>query len=345
MRRGCMLQPVAAVLLAATFGLAAGESAPSVAAKEEPRPIPVEVLDSESYRQQLEALEADADKAIAARRMLMPRSRQQLKPGAGNDLPPGSLIRWRNQGSTSCAPGVAIDCADPRAPRRCTPGATCSAVINGAAQITNVHPAAARFAEVEARYGPWPFQNGAQEIGACCERAYQTELCLKIKCLRGDYGPGWSCEVTSQNVLDFSLTNRDGNDGYLTCLPEPIDSDGDGFPDGSDDCPSVPGVAPRGCPAPPPPPKPVCGDRACNGIETCASCPVDCGECLPPKPDLCPDVAEVKAWLDSICARPNIPTTGRAICGLRAVTSDADQRWAVCEARRWIRDTGHGGVQ
>ncbi|GIL65430.1 hypothetical protein Vafri_19182 [Volvox africanus] len=32
-------------------------------------------------------------------------------------------------------------------------------------------------------------------------------------------------------------------------------------------------------PPPPSPPKPACGDKMCNGNETCASCPGDCGAC------------------------------------------------------------------
>lgn len=40
--------------------------------------------------------------------------------------------------------------------------------------------------------------------------------------------------------------------------PPPLDTDGDGFPDSVDLCPAVPGVAPNGCPVivPPPPPPP-----------------------------------------------------------------------------------------
>jgi len=33
-------------------------------------------------------------------------------------------------------------------------------------------------------------------------------------------------------------------------------------------------------------PRPVCGDRACNGTETCSSCPQDCGQCPPPPPSV-----------------------------------------------------------
>ncbi|GLI63667.1 hypothetical protein VaNZ11_006705 [Volvox africanus] len=32
-------------------------------------------------------------------------------------------------------------------------------------------------------------------------------------------------------------------------------------------------------PSPPSPPKPACGDKMCNGVETCADCPGDCGAC------------------------------------------------------------------
>jgi len=33
-----------------------------------------------------------------------------------------------------------------------------------------------------------------------------------------------------------------------------------------------------------PPPTPFCGDNSCNGIETCSTCPGDCGSCPPPPP-------------------------------------------------------------
>ena len=48
------------------------------------------------------------------------------------------------------------------------------------------------------------------------------------------------------------------------------------------------GTCPADCP--PEPPLPSCGDGACVGAETCASCLADCGPC--PAPDTCQEAIE-----------------------------------------------------
>jgi len=65
-------------------------------------------------------------------------------------------------------------------------------------------------------------------------------------------------------------------DGYLFGVPadvRPVVTD-----PGTPVPPTPPPVTPLP-PAPPPTPQPVCGDFACNGNESCSSCPYDCGRC------------------------------------------------------------------
>jgi len=70
------------------------------------------------------------------------------------------------------------------------------------------------------------------------------------------------------------------NDGYLFGVPadvRPVVTPPTTPPTTPTE-PTPPPVTPLP-PAPPPTKVPVCGDFACNGAETCASCPYDCGRC------------------------------------------------------------------
>lgn len=63
-----------------------------------------------------------------------------------------------------------------------------------------------------------------------------------------------------------------------------LDDDEDLTPNNIDACPLIPGyMENRGCPLSDVngtiPDDPVCGDKICNGNETCSVCPKDCGEC------------------------------------------------------------------
>jgi len=77
--------------------------------------------------------------------------------------------------------------------------------------------------------------------------------------------------------------------GRSVPVPPPVDSDGDGFADPQDACPREPGVAPTGCPAPPPPPVVVDTDK--DGIPDASDpCPQEAEDGLQPNPtDGCPN--------------------------------------------------------
>lgn len=68
---------------------------------------------------------------------------------------------------------------------------------------------------------------------------------------------------------------------------------------------------PANCRGGPPPPPPSCGDTLCNGDETCATCPADCGEC----PAFCGD---------GLCNGDETCATCEADCGAcPAICGDA----------------------
>jgi hypothetical protein len=77
----------------------------------------------------------------------------------------------------------------------------------------------------------------------------------------GDRGACWDARaytVDATNQKQYSQWDSDL--GLQACTqiplavaPPPVDTDGDGIPDSSDQCPTQPGPAPSGCPTPPPP--------------------------------------------------------------------------------------------
>lgn len=69
---------------------------------------------------------------------------------------------------------------------------------------------------------------------------------------RFHFTPAW----TGWTIYNIQITNRQRFDHAVvsTCsgcvTPDPIDQDGDGIPDSSDQCPTIPGPGPTGCPPP-----------------------------------------------------------------------------------------------
>lgn len=59
----------------------------------------------------------------------------------------------------------------------------------------------------------------------------------------------------------------------------------------------------------------------------------------PPDPDpaACPSPAELAAWLDGVCARPDRPWPLEAACLSRAAVPDTTEAELFCELRRWVR--------
>jgi hypothetical protein len=80
-------------------------------------------------------------------------------------------------------------------------------------------------------------------------------------------GNGWDCVQPGADEYDPSRDTTtityDGRTYYCRAAgstappPPPLDSDGDGVPDSSDACPTVPAATATGCPATPPPPPPA----------------------------------------------------------------------------------------
>ena len=88
-------------------------------------------------------------------------------------------------------------------------------------------------------------------------------------------------------------------------------------------------------------PKPVkCGDESCNGIETCCTCPEDCGSCCSndacdcgETPETCPDDCE--AGLCNPMCDPDLeecvePASGGLVCASKTVEIPAGIFWMGC---------------
>lgn len=279
-RRGVLVLLVVAMLWGGAIAFERLADAPGEPEEAAPQPIPEAAYATEAYRAQISDYKAALELASRTLRAA-PNKRVALRRGTGYRAAPGKLAAWRNQGETRCLDRIAIPCDHVQAPPGCRPGATCRARINELAPLTDVYPAAAKGEEAFARFTPFPYRNGAQGIGFQGELFHFNETCLVALCIRGEFGAGWDCRPTSEEVETLALMEPAGGAFYQNCLPRPADSDGDGVPDGIDICPAVPGQPPTGCPAAP---APRCGDGTCNGTETCSTCSRDCGECKPPPP-------------------------------------------------------------
>jgi len=67
--------------------------------------------------------------------------------------------------------------------------------------------------------------------------------CWDSRAIKNGLASQWTSELHTQACVQIPLA----------AAPPPLDTDADGIPDASDQCPAQPGPAPSGCPAPPPP--------------------------------------------------------------------------------------------
>jgi hypothetical protein len=119
-------------------------------------------------------------------------------------------------------------------------------------------------------------------VGAAATATYVVTVQDQAQCLAllGGAGAAPVCTDIRENV--FTVTHDVGSAecrARVICGPPQPTTCGDGTCNGGETC----ATCPADCGACPPPP-PTCGNGTCDGTETCASCPADCGVCPPPPP-------------------------------------------------------------
>lgn len=208
--------------------------------------IPVEVLESQEYQDQLRAWALQLEAQAAARPVA--RSAGDLRLGTGFE-PETPYSQWRRHQTTACTADISLSCTDSRAPELCREP-NCRALLEQSVEIPNVPLGWIPLELVQKLVGPIPKSAGAQPVGAGQERGYWLNpLTLRSCCLKGRWGAGRDCQATAKESILLAYTVPDGTGLYVDCLPAPEDSDGDGVANAVDGCDDDAGPAPSGCPA------------------------------------------------------------------------------------------------
>lgn len=319
---------VIVLVLAAVGSLAmGGEPATPIATA-----ITAATLESPAYDAELRRFAAE----VEARRVAATKARRSvaLIDGAGFVAPLGALATWTQHATTRCTAACDMGCDRPNAPAGCQ-APNCSAVISPNCSIpsANAFDAAARLAIC---FGTPPRAMGCRLWGASGE-TYASTAALTAKCLRGDLGFGspktHTCRPTDQERLTAEAIYPRTDPFFTSEFPAPgPDADGDGVFDAgpnADQCPTVPGLFPSGCPASSGPPTGGGGGSAGPGEDP-----------------LCASAEELEAYLDLKCRWEDAPTSWKAFCAfLRPVLSAEQEAQLACELRRWFHEMGRTSGQ
>jgi hypothetical protein len=122
--------------------------------------------------------------------------------------------------------------------------------------------------------GAFAFASSADAHSDGCHSAHSCPSDHHTYIWYDSAGQGWDCAAPGAPEYDPSRDTTTINYAGLTyycraAAPPPADSDGDGVPDGSDACPSVPAATTNGCPAPPPAPVDTDSDGLADAIDSC----------------------------------------------------------------------------
>lgn len=264
------------------------------------------------------AMEAEAKRSARLAEHAKTRS-ARLEHGAGFRLQAGAVATWTQHTLTACTSACETNCSDPRAPRGCR-APNCSIAIDLAATIPDL-PSIDDGARKAVRYGTPPPRMGCGLWGGA-SHGFLARAVLIERCLRGEYGSGWDCDPTRQEVLDAEAVHARDSKWMTELLPEPDDDDEDGVPDGTDACPDEPGLFPSGCPSPPSGNPPAGDDPLCVGEQ------------------------ELAAFLDLKCRWEGAPPAWKLFCAvLRPALTDEQEAKLACELRRWFHEMGRTSGQ